>query len=39
MQIFADDLIWTVDLWNWKEPLDQLSHNHCPIDLSVSPPQ
>ena len=28
---FADDWIWTADLWNWKQPLYQLSHNHCPI--------
>ena len=28
--IFADDGIRTADLWNWKRPLYQLSHNHCP---------
>ena len=28
--IFADDWIRTADLWNWKRPLYQLSHNHCP---------
>ena len=27
--MFADDWIWTADLWNWKQPLYQLSHNHC----------
>ena len=26
---FAYDWIRTVDLWNWKEPLYQLRHNHC----------
>ena len=25
----ADDWIWTTDLWSWKQPLYQLSHNHC----------
>ena len=28
-QKFADDWIRTADLWCWKQPLDQLSHNHC----------
>ena len=27
---FADDWIWTADLWYWKQPLYQLSHNHFP---------
>ena len=27
---FTDDWIQTVDLWRWKRPLYQLSHNHCP---------
>ena len=27
---FADDWIWTADLWYWKRPLYQLSHNHFP---------
>ena len=27
---FADDWIQTADLWYWKRPLYQLSHNHCP---------
>ena len=27
---FADDWIRTNDLWFWKRPLYQLSHNHCP---------
>ena len=27
---FADDWIWTADLWYWKRPLCQLSHNHYP---------
>ena len=27
---FADVWIWTADLWCWKRPLYQLSHNHCP---------
>ena len=25
----ADDWIWTANLWNWKQPLYQLSYNHC----------
>ena len=25
---FADDWIRTADLWYWKQPLYQLSHNH-----------
>ena len=28
---FADVGIWTADLWCWKRPLFQLSHQHCPI--------
>ena len=27
---FADDWIRTADLWYQKQPLYQLSHNHCP---------
>ena len=27
---FAYDWIQTVDLWYQKQPLYQLSHNHCP---------
>jgi len=27
---FANDWIWTSDLWSQKRPLYQLSHNHCP---------
>ena len=27
---FANDWIQTADLWYWKQPLYQLSHNHCP---------
>ena len=27
---FADDWIETADLWCWKQPIYQLSHNHCP---------
>ena len=27
---FADHWIRTADLWYWKQPLYQLSHNHCP---------
>ena len=30
IKIFADDWIRTMALWNWKRPLYQLSHNHCP---------
>ena len=29
---FANDGIRTADLWNRKQPLYQLSHNHCPKD-------
>ena len=29
---FADDWIWTVDLWYWKRSLYQLRHNHCPTN-------
>ena len=32
---FADDWIRTVDLWNWKRLLYQLSHNHCPTSKFV----
>ena len=28
----ANCWIWTADLWCWKRPLYQLSHNHYPID-------
>ena len=28
---FANDWIRTSDLWFWKQPLYQLSHNHCQI--------
>ena len=28
---FANDWIRTTDLWYHKQPLYQLSHNHCPI--------
>ena len=31
--IFANDWNRTVDLWYWKRPLYQLSHNHCPTAL------
>ena len=27
----ADEWIWTLDFWNWKRPLYQLSHNQCQI--------
>ena len=27
--MFAHDWIRTADLWNWKQLLYQLSHNHC----------
>ena len=27
---FANDWIRTADFWIWKQPLYQLSHNHCP---------
>ena len=27
----ADDWIQTSDLWYWKRPVYQLSHNHCPF--------
>ena len=30
IQIFANDWIWTADLWHWKRSLCQLSHNHYP---------
>ena len=29
-KFLADDWIRTADLWNWKRPLYQLSHYHCP---------
>ena len=32
-QNFAGVWIWTADLWCWKRPLYQLSHNHCPNSL------
>ena len=28
---FADDWIQTTDLWYWKQPIYQLSHNHFTI--------
>ena len=28
---FANDWIWTVDLWSWIWLLNQLSHNHFPL--------
>ena len=31
---FSDDWIRTSDLWNWKWPLYQLSHNHCPKKIT-----
>ena len=30
---FADDWIRTVDFWNWKRSLYQLSHNHSPESI------
>ena len=30
---FANDWIRTADLWSWKQPLYQLSHNHFPSCL------
>ena len=33
--IFANYWIWTADLWNWKQPLYQLSHHHCPICVTL----
>ena len=30
---FANDWIPTADLWYWKQPLYQLSHNHYPTEL------
>ena len=35
--IFANDWIWTENLWNWKRLLYQLSHNHCPQWTCSSP--
>ena len=32
---FADDWIQTADLWYWKQPLYQLSHNHFTTVLNV----
>ena len=29
---FSDDWIQTVDLWCWKQPSYQLSHNHCTFE-------
>ena len=34
IQIFADDWIRIADLWNCKQLLYQLSHNHCPGHVS-----
>ena len=28
---FCDDWISTADLWSWRLPPYQMSHNHCPI--------
>ena len=33
---FANDWIRTVDLWYWKQPLNQLSHNHCPTNAKLN---
>ena len=33
---FANDWIRTADLWNRKQPLYQLSHNHCPPTYSLN---
>ena len=30
---FVDDWIRTAGVWNWKWPLCQASHNHCPLSL------
>ena len=30
---FANDWIRTTDLWYRKQPLNQVSHNHCPFEL------
>ena len=35
LNFFADDWIWTADLWYWKLPLYQLSHNHCPRHCKI----
>ena len=35
---FANDWIWTADLWSWEQPLYQLSHNHCPFNNFVKTP-
>ena len=32
---FADVWIQTWDLWSWKHPPYQLSHNHCPFAVDV----
>ena len=32
---FDNDWIQTADLWYWKRPLYQLSHNHCPYSVSL----
>ena len=29
---FSNVWILTADLWHWKQPLYQLSHNHCPSE-------
>ena len=36
---FTNDWIQTADLWYWKRPLYQLSHNHCPISYFVLSPK
>ena len=33
---FADDWSRTADLWYWKQPLNQLSHNHFPRDMNFA---
>ena len=32
---FADDWIWTADVWFSKRPLNQQSHYHCPRSNSI----
>ena len=34
---YAEDWIWTLDLWYWKRLLYQLSHNDCPILAYLEP--
>ena len=33
---FADDWFRSADLWYWKQPLYQLSHNHSPLLVPLS---